>query len=485
MAVISHHQNIQWTYEELNTKVETIARGLIALGLNKGDRIGIYSQNKAEWTLLQFAAARADLILVNVNPAFQQSELTYALKKVGIKTLVMAESFKSSNYVKIVQDIIPELLTTKNPLDLGNLKEFPDLKNIVLLSDNKVQGMINFKDLETLSDSNDEYELQKRERSIDFEKSYKHIIHIWQLQGYPKGATLSHFNILNNAYYLGLGMRNTPEDKIIIPVPLYHCFGMVIGNLCALNFGSTMVYPSEGFDPKASLEAVTKYKGTSLYGVPTMFIAMLEEYKKNPSAYDISTLRTGFIAGSGVPEVLVHRIENELGIKEFTHGYGLTECSPVVSMSTAHDPLAKKAQTVGRTMPHVELKIINPETSQTLKWGEPGEVCARGYGVMTGYFNDQEKSKDTICPKGWLRTGDLGQFDEDGFLKIIGRSKDMIIRGGENIYPREIEEFFMSHSNVLDVQVIGVTDEFMGEEEKLRIIKSQDTLDWLTASLQP
>lgn len=309
--------------------------------------------------------------------------------------------------------------------------------------------MINFKDLETLFDSNDEYELQKRESAINFE-SPTNIQFTSGTTGYPKGATLSHFNIVNNGYYIGSNMNYTEKDKVIIPVPLYHCFGMVIGNLAAINFGAAMVYPSEGFDPKAALEAASVYGGTSLYGVPTMFIAMLEEYQKNKQKYDISKLRTGFVAGSGVPDVLVYRAVDELGLKEFTHGYGQTETSPVITMSSAFDPLEKKAKTVGKAMPHIELKIVNPETGKIAKLGEPGEICARGYAVMTGYYNDQSKTEETIDKLGWIHTGDLGQFDEDGFIKIIGRSKDMIIRGGENIYPKELEDFLMRHPNVSD-----------------------------------
>ncbi|CDW82735.1 amp-binding domain protein [Stylonychia lemnae] len=463
IALISHHQQIRMTYEQMNDKVDKLAKGLVALGLNKGDRIGIYAQNKAEWTLLQFAASRADLILVNVNPAFQQNELQYALKQVGIKTLVMTDKFKSSNYVQFVRDLIPQLDKATNPLDLGHIPEYPNLKNIVLIADHKEQGMINFEDLYELYDSNDDYQLQLREKEIDFE-SPTNIQFTSGTTGYPKGATLSHFGILNNAYNIGSFMRLTSKDKIIIPVPLYHCFGMVIGNLCALNYGAAMIYPSESFDAKAALECTTQYKATTLYGVPTMFIAMIEEYIKNKDKYDISHLRTGFISGSGVPEALMDKIRDVFNIQQMTQGYGQTECSPVVTQSEANDKHEKKSKTVGRATPHVEVKIVNPETGKIVPMGDAGEVCARGYLVMNGYWNDEKKTKDTIDERGWIKTGDLGQFDEDGFLKIIGRSKDMIIRGGENIYPKELEEYFMKHPNVYDIQVIGVNDEFMGEE---------------------
>ena len=324
--------------------------------------------------------------------------------------------------------------------------------------------MLNFNDLYSIATDEDTNELLQREKAINFEDA-TNIQFTSGTTGYPKGATLSHFNILNNGQYNGYFQEFTDKDRICIPVPLYHCFGMVIGNLAALNYGAAMVYPSDSFDPAATLEAVTKYKCTSVYGVPTMFIAYLEEYGKNKVKYDVSSLRTGFIAGSSAPEALMNRISSEFGLKNYNlvQGYGMTELSPVVTISNKHDSQFKKATTVGRAGPHCEIKIAHPETGKIMPWGEPGEICARGYAVMKGYWGDDQKTKESIID-GWMHTGDLGLIDNEGYIKIIGRAKDMIIRGGENIYPREIEEFLMKHPNVADAQVVGVHDDFFGEE---------------------
>ena len=464
IALNSLHQQRHFTYAELEEKVTELARGLIGLGLQPGDRIGVYSPNNYEWTLVQYAAARADLILVNINPAYQINELKYALNKVGCKALVMHQSFKASNYLHILEGVAPEV-QTQNPheLDLANL---PDLKRVVLIGEKKKdhgRGYLYFDDLleEGASSKQHEQELQKRIDSCHFDQA-TNIQFTSGTTGFPKGATLSHYGILNNGFFTGEHMRLTEKDIICLSVPFYHCFGMVLGNLNAMSHGAAIVLPDEGFDAHKSMKAVEEQKCTALYGVPTMFVGMMYEYDKHK--FDVSSLRTGIIAGSVCPEPLMRRIVKDLGIEQMTNCYGMTETSPVTFQTDAlSSSFEKKVTTVGQVHPHVEAKVINPETGKMVEVGEIGEVCTRGYPVMLGYWNDEENTRKSIDRNGWMHTGDTGVMDEDGYCTVLGRMGDMIIRGGENIYPKEIEDFLGTHEQVQDVQVIGVPDDYFGE----------------------
>lgn len=439
-ALVVRHQDVRWTYGELAERVDVVAQALVARGFQKGDRIGIWAPNCAEWVLVQYATARIGVILVNINPAYRTHEVQYALAQSGCKGLVSATTFKTSDYVAMVNEVRPEL---------------PDLEQVVFI------GTDDWDDLLAAADDVSISQLDEISRSLSPEDPIN-IQYTSGTTGYPKGATLSHYNILNNAFFVGEGCRYTPEDRVCVPVPFYHCFGMVMGNLGCTTHGSTIVVPSEAFEPAATLAAVAEERCTSLYGVPTMFIAMLAD--AGFESHDLGSLRTGIMAGSPCPVEVMKQCIERMNMDEVTICYGMTETSPVSTQSATDDPIDKRVGTVGQVHPHVEIKIIDPESGDIVERGQPGEFCTRGYSVMLGYWNDTERTSQSIDADGWMHTGDLAEMDVDGYVNIVGRSKDMIIRGGENVYPREIEEFLYGHPRIRDVQVIGVPDVKYGEE---------------------
>lgn len=457
-ALVVRHQQIRWSYEELREQVDRLACGLIRLGLKPGDRIGIWSQNNAEWVLTQFATAKAGLIMVNINPAYRRSELEYALSKVGCRALILSPSFKSSDYLAMAADLLPELAGSEP----GRLKSaaMPQLEIVIRLGRQRTPGMFNFADLMAAPSAEEKAGLQRLGETLQFDD----VINIQFTSGTtgsPKGATLTHHNILNNAYFAGAAMAFGPDDRLCIPVPLYHCFGMVLGTLLCLSHGAAMVFPAESFDAQEVLRTVQEEGCTGLHGVPTMFISVLD--RPDFSDYDVSTLRTGIMAGSPCPIEVMKRVTSQLNMSQVTIGYGMTETSPLSFQSATDTPLDKRVATVGRIHPHVEVKIVDVEGRITPR-GQSGELCTRGYSVMPGYWGDPAKTAEAIDAAGWMRTGDLAEMDADGYVNIVGRVKDMVIRGGENIYPREVEEFLYRHPKIQDVQVIGVPDERFGEE---------------------
>ena len=457
-ALVVPYQNIRWTYSEFDQRVTDLAAGLLKLGLKPGDRIGIWSQNCAQWVLVQFATARAGLILVNINPAYRRLELEYVLDKVQCSALVLAPAFKTSDYLQILQDVVPELHHAK-PGAL-HAERLPHLRHVIRLGTQKTPGMFNFDDISLLADAASREQLATIESVLQFDDPVN-IQFTSGTTGTPKGATLTHHNILNNGFFVGEAMQLTRDDRLCIPVPLYHCFGMVLGNLACVTHGSAMVYPGESFDPKSVLETVQDQRCTGLHGVPTMFIAMLDHPEF--SNYDLSTLRTGIMAGSPCPAEVMTRVINKMHMNEITIAYGMTETSPVSFQSAVDDPFELRVSTIGRVHPHLEVKIIDLE-GRIVPRGVKGELLTRGYCVMLGYWGDETKTRETIDAAGWMHTGDLAVIDEQGFAAILGRSKDLVIRGGENIYPREVEEFLYRHPKILDVQCVGVPDEKYGEE---------------------
>src|SRR6516225_8797608 len=457
-ALISPAQEIRWTWRELRDRADAFAAGLMALGLRRGDRIGIWSLNRAEWTLTQFAAARAGFILVTINPAYRLSELEFALNKVGCSALVTATAFKSSDYLGMVKTLAPELAASKpGALSAARL---PHLRIVIQIGGPQAPGTIAFDEVAVLGGESEFAELRASTRELQFDDAIN-IQFTSGTTGSPKGVTLTHHNILNNGYFLGRVMRLTEQDRICIPVPLYHCFGMVIGNLASLTSGAAMVYPGEGFDPLVTLETVEREKCTALYGVRTMFIAELDH--PDFAKFDLSSLRTGMMAGAPCPIEVMRRVNHLMNMREVTIGYGMTETSPASFQSATDDPLERRVSTVGRVHPHVEVKIIDSD-GRVVPRGEPGELCTRGYSVMLGYWNEPEKTADVLDANGWIHTGDIAVIDQEGYCNIVGRIKDMVIRGGENLYPREIEEFLYRHPKIQDVQIFGVADDRYGEE---------------------
>jgi len=457
-ALVARAQGVRWTWRELRDRADAFAAGLMALGLRRGDRIGIWSLNRAEWTLTQFAAARAGLILVTINPAYRLSELEFALNKVGCVALVTATAFKTSDYIGMVNTLAPELAgATPGQLTAERL---PHLRIVIQIGGPQVSGTIAFDDVAPRGGEPEHAALRALARELQFDDAIN-IQFTSGTTGSPKGVTLTHHNILNNGYFVGRAMRLTAADRICIPVPLYHCFGMVMGNLAAVTHGAAMVYPGEGFDPLATLETIEAEKCTALYGVPTMFIAELDhsEFKK----FDLSTLRTGIMAGAPCPIEVMKRVNDQMNMREVTIAYGMTETSPVSFQSATDDPLERRVSTVGRIQPHLEVKIVDAD-GRIVPRGQPGELCTRGYSVMLGYWDDDEKTDEVIDGAGWMHTGDLATLDAEGYCNIVGRIKDMVIRGGENLYPREIEEFLFRHPKIQDVQVFGVADAKYGEE---------------------
>jgi fatty-acyl-CoA synthase len=457
-ALIARQQGIRWTYDDLQRRVDDFAAGLLALGLEPGDRIGIWSPNNAEWVVTQFATAKAGLILVNINPAYRLSELEYALNKVGCKALVTADSFKTSDYVGMLAELAPEIESSR----LGKLeaRRLPALETLIRIGAGVKHGYFSFADVLAFRSDDFLLELSRIGPRLQFDDAIN-IQFTSGTTGTPKGATLTHHNILNNGFFIGEAMRLGDRDRVCIPVPLYHCFGMVLGNLACITHGAAMVYPSEGFDPLATLEAVEAERCTALYGVPTMFIAELghAEFKR----FDLGSLRTGIMAGSPCPVEVMRRCVSEMNMAEVTIAYGMTETSPVSFQTSAEDSLERRVSTVGRIHPHVEVKIVDAE-GRIVPPGVAGELCTRGYSVMLGYWNDPERTREAIDPARWMHTGDLATLDAEGYCNIVGRIKDMVIRGGENVYPREIEEFLFRHPKIEAVQVVGVPDAKYGEE---------------------
>ena len=434
----------RWTYAAFDTDTDTLARGLIAAGLRAGDRIGIWAPNCAEWVQLQYATAKAGIVLVNINPAYRSHELSFALRQSGVRLLVSAERFKTSDYRAMIGEVRPGL---------------PELEDVIYLATPRWDGL--FEAGRRSSDAAGSDPLREREANLSFDDPIN-IQYTSGTTGFPKGATLSHHNILNNALFIGVGCRYSAADRVCIPVPFYHCFGMVLGNLACTTHGACIVIPAPGFDPAQTLGAVQAERCTSLYGVPTMFIAELA--LPDFGSYDLSTLRTGIMAGSPCPVEVMKRVVSEMHMTDVTICYGMTETSPVSTQTTADDEMDRRVSTVGRVHPHVEVKVIDPETGRVLPRGMPGELCTRGYSVMLAYWNEPEKTAGAIDAARWMHTGDLAVMDEAGYLNIVGRIKDMVIRGGENIYPREVEEFLYSHPAIEDVQVVGVPDMKYGEE---------------------
>ncbi len=457
-ALVVRHQNIRLSYAELRLKVDALACGLRRLGLEPGERVGIWSQNNYEWTLTQFATAKAGLVLVNINPAYRRSELEYALNKVGCRALILSPSFKSSDYLAMLADLAPEL----GHCEPGLLRahRLPSLEIVIRLGSARSAGMLNFDELLRQPDRDEAYALAELGERLQFDDPIN-IQFTSGTTGNPKGATLSHHNILNNGYFVGEAIRLTEGDRVCIPVPLYHCFGMVMGNLGCLTHGATMVYPAEAFDPLAVLATVAEEKCTASYGVPTMFIAQLDH--PDFARYDLSSLRTGIMAGSPCPIEVMKRVIDKMNMGEVTIAYGMTETSPVSFQSSTDDSIERRVSTVGRVQPHCEVKIVDSD-GHIVPRGTPGELCTRGYSVMLGYWGDEAKTAEAVDKAGWMHTGDIAVIDDDGFCNIVGRIKDMVIRGGENIYPREIEEFLYRHPKVLDVQVVGIPDQKFGEE---------------------
>jgi fatty-acyl-CoA synthase len=457
-ALISPTQQIHWTWRELRDRADALAAGLLALGLRRGDRVGIWSLNRAEWTLTQFAAARAGFILVTINPAYRLSELEFALNKVGCSALVTATAFKSSDYLGMLKTLAPELVVSK-PGELSAAR-LPHLRFVIQIGGPQVPGTIAFDEVAAQGGASQFAELRASTRERQFDDAIN-IQFTSGTTGSPKGVTLTHHNILNNGYFVGRAMRLTAEDRICIPVPLYHCFGMVMGNLAAVTHGCAMVYPGEGFDPLATLEAVQTQNCTALYGVPTMFIAELDHPEF--ARFDLGSLRTGIMAGAPCPIEVMRRVVDRMNLREVTIAYGMTETSPVSFQSAVDDPLERRVSTVGQIQPHLEAKIVDSD-GRIVPRGQSGELCTRGYSVMLGYWDDREKTNEVIEEAGWMHTGDLATLDADGYCNIVGRIKDMVIRGGENLYPREIEEFLFRHPKIQEVQVFGVADGKYGEE---------------------
>ncbi len=436
-ALVSCHQGLRYTYAEFDAAVDALASGMLAGGLDKGDRVGVWSTNRAEWALVQYATAKLGVILVNINPSYRVSELEYALGQSGCRWIFSTQETHGSDLVEMVSQVRPKL---------------PELERAVFFDTDEWAEV-------AAGDRSRSDEVRSAE--LDFDEPIN-IQYTSGTTGFPKGATLTHHNILNNGYFVAMLLGYTERDRVCIPVPLYHCFGMVMGNLGSTAHGSCMVYPAESFEPEATLKACARERCTSLYGVPTMFIAQLGH--ENFADYDLSSLRTGIMAGSPCPIEVMRRVSSEMGIDEIGIAFGMTETSPVTTQVRRDDTLERRCGTVGQVMPHTEIKIVDRETGRTVPRGDPGEFLARGYAVMRGYWNDPERTAEAIDEYRWMHTGDLATMDDDGYVRVVGRIKDMVIRGGENVYPREIEEFLYTHPQIADVQVIGVPDERYGEE---------------------
>lgn len=460
LAVVFREQNIRWTWYDLTQKIDEFAAGLLSLGIVQGDRVGIWSPNRMEWLITQFATARIGAVLVNINPAYRLSELEYALNKVEMKALVTADAFKTSDYLGMLQTLAPELATVamqdRERLALARL---PHLRMIIQMGAAPVPGMFHYGEVNAAAGPAHRSRLDGLSKALGPDDAIN-IQFTSGTTGSPKGATLSHHNIVNNGMAVAQAMHLGPADKLCIPVPLYHCFGMVLGVLACVAAGSTMVFPGEGFDALATLSAVSEEQCTALHGVPTMFIAQLQH--PDFAKFNLTSLRTGIMAGAPCPIETMKRVVADMHMREITIAYGMTETSPVSFQSAADDPLEQRVSTVGRILAHLEVKIVNEE-GRTVKVGEKGELCTRGYSVMKGYWNDLPRTQEAIR-EGWMHTGDLATLDAQGYCNIVGRVKDMLIRGGENVFPREVEEYLFRHPKIQDVQVFGVPDARFGEE---------------------
>ena len=458
-VLVSIPQGQRFTYREFVSVVNRAAKAFLKLGVRRGDRVAIWSTNNYEWVVAQFATARIGAILVNINPAYQRHELEYVLKESRARSIVLIESFKSSNYLEMFYEVCPEVAKSEP----GNIDSwrFPHLRSAIFIGSQQHPGMFTRRSFAEMGDDMDDALLRDVERDLDID-DVVNIQYTSGTTGFPKGVLLTHNNILNNAFSVGEILELTPQDRVCVPVPFYHCFGMVISNLATVTHGGTIVIPSQSFEPAATLDAVQKERCTVLHGVPTMFISQLDE--PDFDRYELGTLRSGIMAGAPCPEDLMRRVIDKMHMKEVLIAYGQTEASPATTMIRMSDPLEMRVATVGHVMPHQELKIADPETGKTLPRGEVGELCFRGYMVMAGYDNMPEATAEAIDERGWLHSGDLGTMDDEGYVRITGRCKNMIIRGGENIYPREIEEFLHTLDLIADVEVVGIPDDKLGEE---------------------
>ncbi|MEX2518122.1 MAG: AMP-binding protein [Paracoccaceae bacterium] len=456
-AVVFRAEGVEWTYREFAAEVDRLAAGLLALGLYKGERVGIWSPNRSEWLLAQFATARIGAILVNINPAYRASELEYALNKAGVKALLVAPSFRGADYMAMIAELAPEMGSAR-PGHL-NAARLYSLRAVIQLGPDPAPGALSFEEVMAKGGASGRARLDSISASLKPDDPIN-IQFTSGTTGAPKGATLTHRNIVNNGVSVARAMRLRPGEALCIPVPFYHCFGMVLGNLAACAYGVTMVFPGEGFEPLATLEAVEAERCNGLHGVPTMFSAMLDHPEF--SRFDLRSLRTGIMAGAPCPEPLMRRVTEKMHLREITIAYGMTETSPVSFQSAVDDPLARRVSTVGRIQPHVECKVVG-EGGATLPVGEKGELLTRGYLVMKGYWGDEERTAEAIRD-GWMHTGDLAVIDADGYCRIVGRIKDMLIRGGENVYPVEVEDFLMGHPDIAQAQVFGLPDPRLGEE---------------------
>jgi len=458
LALVSRHQDVRFTYREYQQAINELAGGLLELGITAGDRVGIWATNCYEWCLTQFATAKIGAIMVCINPAYRLYELEYALNKSGCKAIISGVQFKTSNYLQMLTELAPELAhSAPGQLEAAKL---PKLSIVIRMGTDHTPGMYNFAAVCELGEAVSSEQLRAAGANLRPDDAIN-IQFTSGTTGNPKGATLSHCNILNNADTTGLRMKLTANDKLCIPVPLYHCFGMVLGTLVCITQGAAAVFPAESFDPVSTLSAVQEEHCTALHGVPTMFIAELEH--PDFDSYDLTSLRTGLMAGAPCPVEVMKQVQSEMHMSEILIGYGQTECSPINHMTVADDPLDKQVGTVGRPGPHLEVKIEGPD-GHVVPVGERGEICTRGYCVMTGYWGDDERTKETIDSAHWLHSGDIGIMDDEGYVQVVGRIKDMIIRGGENIYPREIEEFLFTHPDIQDAAVFGVPDKRYGEQ---------------------
>ena len=456
-GLIVRSQGVRWRYAELGAKAEALAAGLLALGIEPGERVGIWSLNCAEWLVTQIATAKAGMILVNINPAYRLYELDYALNKVGVAALITATAFKSSDYIGMLGELLPELASS-TPGRLAAAR-VPSLRTVIQIG-GASPGTIGFADVLGMGGADEHARLAALAGTLQFDDPIN-IQFTSGTTGSPKGTTLTHHNVLNNGFFIGEAMRLSEQDRLCIPVPLYHCFGMVLGNLAAITHGTCIVYPGEGFDPLATLEAVAEERCTGLHGVPTMFIAEMEHPRF--AEFDLSSLRTGIMAGSPCPIEVMRRVVERMHLSEITIAYGMTETSPVSFQTVTDDPLERRVSTVGRIHPHLEVKIVDAE-GRIVPRGTPGELCTRGYSVMLGYWGDRERTDSVIDAARWMHTGDLAVIDDEGYCNIVGRIKDVVIRGGENVFPREVEEFLYSHPAIQDVQCFGVPDSRYGEE---------------------
>lgn len=457
-AIVSSHQNRRLSYKALQHEVNAFACSLLKLGLKKGDRLAIWSPNCVEWTVTQFAAFKAGIILVNLNTAYKSHELEYVLNKVSCKGLVIASQFKTTDYQELLCKIAPELASS--PDKVLNAARLPHLKYVIKIDEQQHTGIHRFSDLLETPNQSQLDELQRLAKQLQFDETIN-IQFTSGTTGNPKGTMLTHHNILNNGYFVGEGIGLTPQDRVCISVPLFHCFGMVMGNLACITHGATMVYPASVFNPLETLKTIEQEKCTAAYGVPTMFIAILEH--EQFAEFDLSSLRTGIMAGSPCPREIMQRVIDRMHMSEITICYGMTETSPVSVQSYIDDSIDKRVSTVGHVHPHLEVKIVDLE-GEIVPQGTLGELCVRGYSVMAGYWDEPEKTKEVIDTAGWMHTGDIAEMDSEGFVKIKGRIKDVVIRGGENLFPKEIEDFLYTHPDVCDVQVIGLPDMRYGEE---------------------